>query len=403
MLVRHPYDTYIEELAFRNGKMAFLTGPRQVGKTTLARQRLAAHGSELYHTWDDPTFRRQWIRDPQAIVPRTTGEPSVIVLDELHKAPRWKSNLKGLFDQRGADARLLITGSARLDLFRRGGDSLVGRYFLFRLHPLSIGELVGAPVLPDQLAAALGKKLPAHPEQLAGLLAQGGFPEPYLRGDPTFTVLWRRTRAERLVREDLRDLSRVQDVALIETLVALLPERAASLLSYRSLAEDLEVAPPTARRWIEWLEQLYLVYRLSPHARDVARSLRKQPKLYLWDWSEAPEGGARFENLVAGHLLKAVHAWTDGGLGTFELRYVRDKDQREVDFLVLRDRKPFLLVEAKASDREPARALRHFAASLRCPLVVQVVGESGVHEGFALSSKDRGWVVSADAFLGLLP
>ncbi|MDY0001666.1 MAG: ATP-binding protein [Polyangia bacterium] len=400
------YLGFIEDLAFRHGKMAFVAGPRQVGKTTLSKQLLLSNERGQYHSCDDPGFRRQWVRDPMALVPQEVGEPRVIVFDELHKAPRWKTNLKGLFDTRAENARILVTGSARLDLFRRGGDSLVGRYFLFRMHPLTLGELTmgpDRPPSPADLATALTIKLDGHPDLLADLLAHGGFPEPYLRRDATFTTLWRRTRTERLVREDLRDMNRVHDVALIETAATLLPERVGSPFSYRSLAEDLEVSQPTAKRWVEWLEQIHLAFRIQPHHRSLPRALKKQPKLYLWDWSEVPDEGARFENIVAGHLLKAVQAWTDGGLGTFELRYLRDKEQREVDFLILRDRRPWMLVEAKLKDQRPSSHLRYFAGALRPAIVVQLVSEGGVQEWFDVPGKTRGQLVSADAFLRLLP
>jgi predicted AAA+ superfamily ATPase len=336
-------------------------------------------------------------------VPRPGGAAPIVVFDELHKAPGWKNRLKGLWDLRGRDARLAVTGSARLDLFRRGGDSLVGRYFLFRVHPFSLGEITGAPVRPAGLAAAVARPLAGRPRELAVLSEHGGFPEPFLRRESAFTNLWRRTRTERLVREDLRDLNRVAEVSLVEAAVALLPERVGSLFSMQSLAEDLEVGPATIKRWMEWLSRLYLVHAVPPYVRNVARALKKQPKVYLWDWSEVPGPGARFENLVAGHLLKAVHAWTDSGLGAFELRFVRDKEKREVDFLVLRDRKPWMLVECKAADTAPSPHLVRFAGVLDVEIALQLVAVGGVHEWFDARNGRRGYVRSADSFLRLLP
>ncbi|MBI5499598.1 MAG: ATP-binding protein [Deltaproteobacteria bacterium] len=398
------YVGLIKHLAFRHGKMAFLAGPRQVGKTTIARQILAgAPDDGLYFTWEDPAFRRTWMKDPASLVPRRVAGTPVIVLDELHKAPQWKNRLKGLWDLRGEEARIVVTGSARLDVFRRGGDSLVGRYFLFRAHPFSLGELGEATVAPADLPAAVARSAPGRPDELAVLLEHGGFPEPFLKRDAAFTSLWRRTRTERLVREDLRDLNRVAEISLVEAAVSLLPERVGSPFSMKSLAEDLEVSPSTIKRWMEWLSRVYLVHRVPPYDRSVARSLKKQPKVYFWDWSEVPEPAARFENLVAGHLLKAVHAWTDSGLGTFDLRYVRDKEKREVDFLLLRDRRPWMLVECKTSDTAPSAHLLRFADVLGVELVLQVVAAGGIHEWFAAGKGRRGHVVSADSFLRLLP
>jgi uncharacterized protein len=403
MMRRNFYIRMIDENALSKGKMAFVSGPRQVGKTTLARQLLDARGSGHYYFGDDPVFRRSWIRDPSSLVPDPVGNRPLIVLDELHKAPRWKNNLKSVYDRRGDRADFLVTGSARLDLFRRGGDSMVGRYFPFRLHPFSLGEIDGDPRDPDELPSLCSRKLSPHRKAFERLLEFGGFPEPFLERDRRFTTLWRRTRTERLVREDLRDLARVQEVALVETAAALLPERVGSLFSQQSLSEDLEVSPATVKRWMDWLSQIFFLYRVVPHARDLARSLKKKPKLYLWDWSEVPEAGPRFENLVAGHLQKAVHAWTDSGLGTFDLRFVRDKQKREVDFLVLRDQKPWMLLECRRSADPPSPHLKRFASLLGPRLVFQLVEESGAQEWFAIDDERRGQIVSADAFLALLP
>jgi uncharacterized protein len=403
VLRRTAYLDLIRRTALRHGKMAFISGPRQVGKTTLARQLLPGGRAAAYFTWDDPEFRRAWVRDPKVLIPVTRSRRWV-VLDELHKAPRWKTQLKGLYDTRGSHAHVIVTGSARLDLFRRGGDSLLGRYFAYRLHPLSVGELgVGRPVAPDDVAAAILRRHDGDAATLHALLERGGFPEPFLSKDDAFVRLWRRTRTERLVREDLRDLTRAQELSLIETTALLLPERVGSPFSLQSLAEDLEVSHPTLRRWLGWLVDLYYAFVVPPFARRVARSLRKRPKVYLWDWSEVPAPGPRFENLVASHLLKAVHFWTDAGVGTFELYYVRDKDQREVDFLVVRDRVPWLLLEARAGEGPASPHLAHFAAALRPAVVAQVVGCPGIHERFALGAHEQGLLVSADDFFRNLP
>jgi hypothetical protein len=400
---RTQYVDLIRAAALRHRKMAFITGPRQVGKTTLARQLLPEDG--VYYTWDDVEFRRQWIRDPKVLISQPAGRRLTVVLDELHKAPRWKSYLKGVYDTRGDFADIIVTGSTRLDVSRRGGDSLLGRYFTFRLHPFSVGELArqGEVPDPDTLLPALRHPLSAPAEVLKVLQERGGFPEPYLKGQPAFLNLWRRTRTERLVREDLLDISRTHELALLETLAALLPERVGSLLSMQSLVRDLEVGHPTIRRWLSWLSQLYYVFLVPPYGRNIARALKKQPKLYLVDWAEVRDPAARFENLVAGHLLKAAHFWTDAGFGAFELRYVRDKEKREVDFLLLRDQKPCLLIECKLADAKPSPHLAAFSSALSPALCVQVIGKTGVHEWFDLPARGKGLLISADAFLAQLP
>ena len=403
MLDRLKYREILRGSVLRHGKMAFLTGPRQVGKTTLARA-IGEKGQRVdYHTWDDPEFRRRWIKDPKGLVEATVGSRSLLVLDELHKAPRWKNHLKALYDLRGEFADIVVTGSARLDVFRRGGDSLVGRYFLVHLHPFTVGELRGSSGDPDALQAALAKPLPAAEKVLRDLLAFGGFPEPYVKREPEFHRLWQRTRTDRLVREDLHDLSRAYDVSMLETLASLLPTKVGSPLSVQSLVEDLGVAHATMKRWLGWLEALFFVYAVPPYARSMTRALRKQPKPYLWDWSEARDPGARFENLVAGHLRKACDMWNDAGKGLFALYYVRDKEKREVDFLVTRERKPWLLAECKLAEQTQAPALRQFARILQPEIVLQIVGSPSIHQAFEWQDTRRGYVVSADRFLGLLP
>jgi hypothetical protein len=403
MRVRELYSDLVERLAFGNAKMAFIAGPKQVGKTTLARQILREHGSTHYHVWDDPTFKRTWMGNLASLVPRKVGDPPVVVLDELHKAPRWKNRLKALYDLHGDDARFLVTGSARLDLFRRGGDSLLGRYFLFRMHPFTLGEIRGEPASPGSLPDEMKRKQKGSAKTLETLMTHGGFPEPFTRRDSTFTTLWHRTRNQLLVREDLRDLQRTNEISLIETASVMLPGRVGSLFSMKSMAEDLEVSQPTVKRWLEWLTQVYLVYRVTPYHRSISRALKKQPKMYMWDWSQVPEPGPRFENLMAGHLLKAVQTWTDSGLGTFDLHFVRDRDGREVDFLLTWDRRPWMLVEAKTGTRPPSQHLIRFSSSLRPPVTVQVTDRHDVHEWFRVEEGRRGYLMSADAFLRLLP
>jgi len=326
-----------------------LTGPRQVGKTTTSR---AAAGDHHYLTWDRQSDRLTINRGADALANAlglsTLREASTtVVLDEIHKYSRWKTFLKGFFDVYGAQTRLIVTGSARLGFFRRGGDSLMGRYFLYRMHPLSVAELTR----PDLGEREIRPPVKPSSEVLAQLLTYGGFPEPLTRSSARFYNRWRHTRSELLLREELRDLTQTQEVGQVEVLSDLITRQVGSLANYTSLAADTHVAVDTVRRWITMLEGLFFCYRVRPWFRNVPKSLRKQPKLYLWDWGMVPDEGARRENLVASHLLKAVHAWTDTGMGEYELFYLRDKAKREVDFVVTRDHKPWFLVEVKSSMR----------------------------------------------------
>lgn len=403
-LQRSPYISAIQNMAFRYGKMAFIAGPRQVGKTTLALQIKEQFSQGMYYTWDDVDFKRQWSKEPKNLMPKKVGQKSLVIFDELHKAPKWKSTLKGLYDLDQGRASVLVTGSARLDVYRRGGDSLLGRYFLFRLHPFSVGELGEQALLnPDQIIVKLiGHQLAGSPHY-DNLYEFGGFPDPLLKADRKFHNVWRQGRIERLVREDLIDLSRVRETGLMQTLMALLPDKVGSPLSVQSLTEDLQSNHPTVTRWLGWLEQIYYCYLISPYTKNVAKSLKKQPKLYLWDWSEIVDPGARFENLVAGHLLKAVHFWNDTGEGNFGLFYLRDKQKREVDFLIMRDKKPWMMVECKRSEDKPSGTLRTFAKVLHPKIAVQVVHNKGIHDSFDVGLGASGITISADQFFGLLP
>jgi predicted AAA+ superfamily ATPase len=345
-----------------NRQMLFLSGPRQVGKTFAGLAAARAAGETRYLNWDNPEHRRIVLAGPAAVAEVgeahvLRGEKPVLMLDELHRFAGWKDFLKGFFDTYGESIRILVTGSARLDFFRNSGDSLMGRYFQYRMHPLSVAEIV-RPQLP-------GETLWSYPTPIAdadldALVEFGGFPEPFARRSRRFYGQWRRLRTELLFKEDLRDLARSIDVSRMEVLARLLAERAGQLLSHSTLAGELQVSIDTVKRWLAVLESLHFAFAVRPWHRNVARALRKESKYYLWDWSLVPDRGRRVENLAAAALLKAVHFWTDHGLGEFELFFVRDKEKREVDFLVARDGTPWFLVEVKTADLRLSPALERF-------------------------------------------
>ena len=316
--------------------MVFVAGPRQVGKTTLARSLPGADAG--YLNWDVPEHRERILR-------RELPPTALWVFDEIHKYRRWRGFLKGLFDARSARQRILVTGSARLDLYRHGGDSLQGRYHLLRLHPLSFRE-IGATSADD----------------LRQLLMLGGFPEPFWGGSEVEARRWSREHRTRLVREDVADLERVQDLSALELLAMRLPDLVGSPLSINALREDLQVSHKTASNWVAILERLYAVFRLMPLGAPKIRAVKKEQKHYHFDWSVVPEEPARFENLVASHLLKWVHFEQDARGRDLELRYFRDTDGREVDFVIVERRKPIMLVESKWGDDAIDRGLRYLKA-----------------------------------------
>jgi len=363
------YTAILADHLERHRQMALVSGPRQVGKTTTCTS-----VSNEYLNWDNADDRRLLLRGPASIAEALhldvlRAKSPVATLDELHKYSKWKSLLKGFFDSYGDRVRLIVTGSSRIDIFRRGGDSLMGRYFLYRMHPWSVAE---------NLRTHLPQKEIHAPEEIGSadwdaLWEHAGFPEPFLRRDTRFTRRWRSLRYEQLSREDLREVARVSDLGTLETLMQILGECSAQQLIYSNLAREIGVSVDTVKRWIDLLARLHYGFLVRPWFRNVAKSLRKEPKWFLRDWSGVAEDGPRAETLVACHLLKAVEAWTDLGFGDFELRYLRDKQKREVDFVVVKDRKPWFLVEVKMSDQTLSPALAYFQAQTNAQHSFQVV------------------------------
>jgi hypothetical protein len=349
--------------ALHKKKMVLIGGPRQVGKTTFALGFLGADADEThpaYLNWDHPRVRPSLRK---AELP--AGEP-LLLLDEIHKYSRWRNLLKGIYDTEKSRRQIMVTGSARLDYYRKGGDSLAGRYRYFRLHPFSAREL---------------SKLPSRSD-LEALLKFGGFPEPLVSQNETEHRIWQRDRMSRVIREDLRDLEQVREISLIEHLTDLLPTKVGAPLSIKSLREDLQVDHKTVERWLQILENLYVCFRVAPYGPPKVRAVKKERKLYLWDWSGVQDAGPRFENLVASQLLKYCH-WVEDTEGySMELRYLRDTDKREVDFVVLRGRKPLFAVECEVGEKAVGAATRYFEARTPIPRFFQVhLGERHFETG----------------------
>ncbi|MBU4496286.1 MAG: ATP-binding protein [Acidobacteria bacterium] len=332
---------FIEEpvTADVNQKMVFIGGPRQCGKTSLAKHLLeksVPDPSDRYLNWDALDDRENIMRE------RFPSGGGLLVLDEIHKYSRWRQTVKGLYDKRGDELKILVTGSARLDLYRRGGDSLQGRYHYFHLFPFSLSELGGA-----------------SPSTLQDLLMYGGFPEPFLRASEEHSRRWSRAYRFHLVREDLRDLERVYDLDSIEKMVYRLPDLVGSPLSVNALREDLGVSHQSVTRWLQMLENLYMIFRLYPFGAPRLRAVKKEAKHYHLDWTLIKEEGYRFENMVACHLLKWCRFVEDTEGYDMELRYFRDVDRREVDFVLVKDGKLLYFVECKLKAKEAGRALRY--------------------------------------------
>lgn len=373
-------NTDIQELALKRNKMAFISGPRQVGKTTLAKSFKSDFDQFIYKNWDESQFRKLWTKSPNAIQEEFTmavlNKEKCLILDEIHKSSGWKQKLKGIFDELGQEIKIIVTGSARLNIFKKGGDSLMGRYLNFRLHPLSYGEVTKSKKMDpatwkSSLFIKSTKNYPQDP--LLQLLKLSGFPEPFFSNSEKILRIWRQGRNEKIIKEDLRDLSRLPELSKVEMLASLLPTKVGSPLSVQSLREDLEVAHDTVSRWLKYLNELFYFFELKPWTQSIARSLKKEGKIYLYDWTEIEDEGIKFENLVACHLLKTCHYWTDTGEGHFDLFYLRNKEKQEIDFLIIKDKKPWLCIEAKLSDiKIDHKSADKFMSATKCPFI-QVV------------------------------
>lgn len=349
--MRYIYDHLIEDL---QRKMVFVGGPRQVGKTTLARAVIDRFGAPArYFNWDSDEDRR-------AILQKAwRSDDRLLVFDELHKYPRWKNWIKGLYDVSGERHAILVTGSARLDIYRRGGDSLMGRYHYWRLHPFTLDEL------PPGVSREDGFRR---------LMVRGGFPEPFLSADERLSRRWRRERFDRVLREDVRDLEAIRLVQLLVLFIDLLRERVGSPVTLAGLARGVQVSPKTAAAWLAVAERMYLLFVVRPLVRSLPRAVLKPPKVYFFDNADViGNEGARFENLVAASLLKRIHFMEDREGFRMELRYIRDKEGREVDFAIIKEGRLDELVEVKWSDDTLSNALRYYTQRLKPARATQIV------------------------------
>jgi len=396
---RKPYIKIWQDLAI-DKSMIFLVGPRQAGKTTLAQIISDSFTNNLYFNWDIAEHRTNFMQNPiffEEIEHKDSSTP-LIIFDEIHKYKDWKNYLKGVYDQFHGKYQFLVSGSGRLDLYQKGGDSLAGRYFLFHLWPFTISELgknnreIGL-FLKDPLQIGM-----EHIDELKEIwlrLAQlSGFPEPYLSGRMTTYRRWSNIYSQQLIREDIRDLTGVKSVVDIEMLYFLLPSKVGSPISVPSLSHDLRVSYNSVRSWLSVFERFFLCFSIGPWTLRIARAIQKERKVYLWDAPRIKEPASRFENMVALELYRAVTAWNDMGHGTFSLHFIKNKEQQEVDFLIANEGEPLVLIEAKLSDTEPSPALKKFQGVLKKP-AIQLVEES---EGYRMIPNGDQYILVAPAY-----
>jgi len=395
---------------FPDKSLILLAGPRQSGKTTFARD-IAAKGFQdvVYFNWDIDADKRRLMADPVFFskIPRSSIKSKpLVILDEIHKYRDWKNYLKDVYDQFEKEYKFLVTGSGRLEYSRKSGDSLAGRYLKFHIFPFTLSELNQPKI---DFIDFLKNPLRDFEDSLSGntldnfnnLLELSGFPEPFIKGKKSFWSKWSQTYGQQIVRDDLTTFADIRNLDLVETLFALIPSRVGSPFSINNLAQDLQVAFDTVKKWLLLFDSFYLTFRISPWTRKISRSILKEKKIYLFNYPVIDDEAARFENLVALELLRAVEMWKDSGWGNFALNYLRDKEKQEVDFLITNNNKPLLMLETKSSDDKPSASIVNFQDILNIP-AVQLVRKENIKKIYKNKANNI-LVVTAHTWLSALP
>jgi hypothetical protein len=404
---RQYYQTIWDELSSTKN-MIFVAGPRQSGKTTLSHIIAENFANHLYFNWDIHENRKIFLDNPTFFekVKRIDNSLPLIILDEIHKYKDWKNYLKGVYDQFRDQYRFLVSGSNRLDIYQKGGDSLAGRYYLFHLWPFTVGECCHEKnrsmdeFLQDPLKIEIPQNV-QHNELWEQISELSGFPEPFLSSQKSTWRRWSRIYSQQLIREDIRNFSQVKSIDDLENLYLLLPDKIGSPLSVTSLAQDLRVSYNTVNQWIALFERFYILFSIRPWTKNVSRAIHKERKVYIWDVPRIDNPGARFENMVAIELYRAISGWNDMGYGFFSLHYIKNKDRQEVDFIIANNNKPLLLIETKLSDKKPSKTLMHFQKQLNIP-AVQLIQSGNSFQRFS-NDQCSILVVPASLFFAGLP
>jgi len=402
---RFLYEKIWKTLSARN-QMTFIAGPRQAGKTTFTQMLAEGFSNSLYFNWDIVDEKRKLIETPffYEEVHRKDSSLPLIIFDELHKYPDWKNYLKSTYDRDKGNYKFIVSGSGRLDMYQKGGDSLAGRYFLFYLWPFTLAELSGNNLSFEHFMANPIEvyAIPNKTQTIWNNLSRfSGFPDPYLAADDQLYRIWSNTYKKQLLREDIRDLSSIRNIENVELLFSLLPSKIGNPLSMASLARDLQVSFDSIRSWIEIFENSFMIFRISPWSKRIARPITKEKKLYLFDYADVDPPPAKFENMVALELLRGVSNWNDLGLGHFSLHYIKNRDKEEVDFLIANNNSPFILIETKMSEENPAKSLRKFQKALNIP-AVQLVNKPDICK-IVSNGENKIMIITADHWLSLLP
>ena len=406
MIKRNKYLQYWQELS-SSKEMIFLSGPRQSGKTTLAQKMIGSSFTNLsYFNYDFIESKKILREDPYFFEKddRIDASLPLVIFDEIHKHDKWKNYLKGIYDKFHGQYQFLVSGSGRLDTFQKSGDSLAGRYFMFHLYPLTLGELGNSYLSPDDF---LNDPIvvPVFKKELWDLWNTidtfSGFPEPFIHGKKPFFNRWYKTYSRQLLYEDIRDMSGIRKIDSLVSLFSILPSKIGSPVSINNLAMNIGTSFNTISDWLTVFDRFFLGFSLSPWTSKIARAIKKEKKIYLMNPSIIEDSGSRMENIVAIELSRATQLWSDMGFGDFNLHYIRNKEKEEVDFLISESNKPRLLIEAKLSDTNPSKSLIKFQRYLEVPGIQLVLKENTAR--IITNDKNKILIVSAPDWLGMLP
>jgi len=407
MIKRRIYEDLWKKLS-SYGKMVFLSGPRQCGKTTFANDTAKSFVNSVYFNWDRLSDKKRFAANNAFFqeVDRKDASAPLVILDEIHKYNKWKNYLKGVYDEFSDDYCFLVTGSGRLDISHKGGDALSGRYAQMSMFPFTVSELSKPAADIETFIKNPLKNATPDTNSLTmplwkQLFTYGGFPEPFIKQDKDFLNIWSDGYLKQIVRDDIRSVMELKNADSMEFLVSLLPSKIGSPLSMNNIAQDLNVSFDTVKNWLKILDSFYITFSLSPWSSKISRSILKSKKYYLFNYTEINDESLRFENMAALDLYGALTRWRQSGKGDYRLFYIRNKEKEEVDFLITRDNVPKVLVEAKLNDTEPSRSLTYFQKILKIP-AVQLVNKDGIYR---LIKNDFGGqlIVSAHLWLASLP
>lgn len=407
MIPRTPYVDLWKSLSAEKS-MIFMSGPRQAGKTTLAKEISSHFTNSVYFNWDIMGSKKLLITNPtffQELTRKDSTKP-IIVFDEIHKYKQWKNYLKGIYDEFKDEYIFLILGSGRLDVYQKGGDSLAGRYFHFHLFPFTIAELSGRRRTFNSFIQNPLKGFDLntiHKTKIIWdkLFKTGGFPEPFVKKSPQFYRQWSSIYLKQIIKEDIRDFAATKRPDMMELLLSLLPDKIGSPLSLNGIAQDIQTTFDSVKNWLKLLEMVYVLFRISPWTHKISRSILKEKKAYVYSYPEIENEAARFENMAALELRRAVYAWNESGLGKFDLHYLRDKQKNEVDFLLSNNNKPILLIETKFSDDSVPKSLLYFQNILHVPAVL-LVNKENIYK-YIKNNNMNILIITAHRWLSSLP